>query len=608
MLAPKKWPLSLQFTLGITLLVSVAVACITLLTMHYERQAFYADTEREALLTIRSLAIAVAEPLSSGEWGELATLIQNLPGTGSVRFIRVYDAQGQVVATFTGPAEGVVPDDSLGRQLLESDAEILHWQPDQLLAGQAVVVGSQRQGAVEIALSSAALGTRVTIVRNIGLGVAGAIILVGAMVAILISRSMANRLQEVTESIDRLARGDLRRAPARGGAEFAVLRQALANLTLKLQETTKREGAIFMAVLEGIICADQSGQVIASNPAAERMFGYQQGQMLGHSMSELVVPSSLGGQMNRDLSTYLSSGEGSLFGQRIEAVAVHANGSKFPVEWGITRLSPDKPLTFAVIVHDISARKQAEAELHQAKERAEAANEAKSAFIAHVSHEVRTPLTSILGFTEYLQREARDRNYEDLFPDLQKVRTSAEHLERIITDILDLSKLEANKLELALETFDLRPLIVDVAVISRPLVEKNGNVLQLEDAGPLGAMHADRTKVQQILLNLVSNAAKCTDQGTITLSTNRQTTAGVQWVTFRVSDTGIGMTAEQMKRIFQPFTQLNASVARDYGGSGLGLTISRGLCELMGGEISVESTVGEGTIFTVRIPAAVRSA
>jgi PAS domain S-box-containing protein len=419
---------------------------------------------------------------------------------------------------------------------------------------------------------------------------------------------MTTRLQEVTQSIDRLARGDMRPVPVRGGAEFTMLGQALEHLALRLQATTEREGAIFTAVLEGIICADQGGHIIASNPAAELMFGYRQEQMLKREMSELIVPSSLGGQAHQDLSTYLSSGEGSLFGQRIEAVAIHANGSRFPVEWGITRLSPDKPLTFAVIVHDISARKQAEAELHQAKERAEAANAAKSAFIAHVSHEVRTPLTSILGFIEYLQQEARNRNYEDLYPDLERVRTSAEHLERIIGDILDLSKLEANKLELSLETFDLRPLVADVAVISRPLVEKNGNVLRLEGAGPLGAMHADRTKVQQILLNLISNAAKCTEQGTITLSTNRQTTADGEWVTFYVSDTGIGMTAEQMERLFQPFTQVNASVARDYRGSGLGLTISKGLCELMGGEISVESTVDEGTTFSVRLPAAVRPA
>jgi PAS domain S-box-containing protein len=602
MVGSVRWPLSVRFTLGITLLVSGAVACIALLVMRQEQQSFYSDTEAQARMALRSLATAAAEPLASGKGGDLARLLQGVQQLPNVRLARVYDGQGQVIATSNGEGAGL-PLDPFVQELIGSDAEALSWQRDSLLAGKALVVDGRPVGAVAVALSAAPLGAKVTLIRNLGLGVAGAAILAGVLVALIISRSVTHPLQEVTRSVDGIARGDFRSTPVHGGEELAALGRALNGLTTKLQETAGREGAIFSAVLEGIICADQSGQVIASNPAAERMFGYQRGEMLARNMSELIVPGSLRATASQELADYLSRGEGSLFGQRIEAVAIHADGSHFPIEWGITRLSPDEPLTFAVIVHDISERKQAEADLLQAKERAEAANEAKSTFIAHVSHEVRTPLTSILGFTEYVQQEVWRRGYTDLYPDLERIRTSTEHLQHIISDILDLSKLEANKVELALETFDAAALIADVAAISRPLVEKNGNTLRVESAGDIGVLHADRTKVQQVLLNLISNAAKCTDGGTITLSAERQTADGSEWVRFQISDTGIGMTPEQIEHLFQPFTQVDSSLARAYGGSGLGLAISKGLCHLMGGTIDVESAAGQGTTFTVRLPA-----
>ncbi|MEG3858026.1 sensor histidine kinase [Microcoleus sp. herbarium12] len=254
---------------------------------------------------------------------------------------------------------------------------------------------------------------------------------------------------------------------------------------------------------------------------------------------------------------------------------------------------------------EIAERKKAEIALQEALHKAEAASRAKSTFLANMSHELRTPLNAIIGYSEMLEEEALESGLEDIVPDTQKIRNAGRHLLTLINDILDLSKIEAGRMELYLEPFDIRNLIEEVVTTLHPLVEKNHNQLQISCSSNLGLMYADLTKVRQILFNLLSNALKFTESGTVLLRATRELAGGTDWVYLQVSDTGIGMSAQQQQSLFQPFMQGDASTTRKYGGTGLGLAISRLFCQIMGGDITIESQLGIGSTFTVQLKAEV---
>ncbi len=304
----------------------------------------------------------------------------------------------------------------------------------------------------------------------------------------------------------------------------------------------------------------------------------------------------------------LALGGAALFSVRLtRPIAALVAGTETVARGDISTILPIKSnnelgtlaVSFNQMIEQLRAQRST---TEQARVVAEQANRAKSEFLANMSHELRTPLTAIIGYSDLLQYQIQE--HDDInVTDVDAIRRAGKHLLAIINDILDLSKIEAGKMELDLGIVKVAPLIDEVVMTIQPLIEQNDNTVVIRCDENAGAMYSDMTKVRQVLLNLLSNAAKFTEHGTITVKISRETIDQQAWVSFKVADTGIGMSQEQVRKLFQAFTQADASTTRKYGGTGLGLALSHRLCHLMGGEITAISEPGIGSTFTIRLPA-----
>ncbi|MGL5065043.1 MAG: ATP-binding protein [Microcoleus sp.] len=408
---------------------------------------------------------------------------------------------------------------------------------------------------------------------------------------------------------------------------FQQVQKLLGNV--KLSNLNPKQQQVFRANLNNFVTGATALQLGKfSQDAAELASGFRDKADQAFStydraerLGTLILFTSLG--ISATIAAILAAYTSAALARPLEAATLIAQQvteeSNFDLQVPVT--TSDEVGMLAVSLNEL-IQKVAEytEDLHEAKIAAEAANRSKSAFLANMSHELRTPLNAIINYSEMLQEDAQDSGSEDFLPDLEKIQTAGKHLLDMISDILDISKIEAGHVTLYLENFDVQAMIEEVMTTAQPLVEKKGNSLALKTKGELGTMYADLPKVRQILLNLLSNAAKFTEKGVITIGVERiknnrpkpgkhnkdESLSGLNYnsqiLVFRVSDTGIGMTDEQLQQIFKPFTQADASTTRKYGGTGLGLTISQRLCQILGGEISVESENGKGSTFTVSLP------
>ena len=257
----------------------------------------------------------------------------------------------------------------------------------------------------------------------------------------------------------------------------------------------------------------------------------------------------------------------------------------------------------SVLLHEAQRHRLTAARMRKAMEEAERANQAKSVFLAKMSHQFRTPLNAIIGYSEILLEDAEQSADETQIDDLRRINAAGKHLLSLVTSVLDLSKIEADKTELVIEPFDVASFMDDVVATSRSLVVANENEFLIERSADLGIMISDATKLRQSVLNLLSNAGKFTKNGRVTLSVSREKRPHGDWIRIAVEDTGIGIAPDNVQKLFKNFNQADASTASKYGGTGLGLALSQNLCRLMGGTISVESTPGRGSLFTIRVPA-----
>ena len=371
---------------------------------------------------------------------------------------------------------------------------------------------------------------------------------------------------------------------------------AIAIENARLYTAAQRQRQYFESLVlnspVAIVSLGLDHEIVSCNPAFERLFGYASEEAVGRQLDDLI-------------STADTRSEAEAYTREALEHAVHGigrrrrkDGAFVDVEiLGVPVAVDGEQLGLMALYHDIT-------ELLEARREAEAANSAKSQFLANMSHELRTPLNAIIGYSEMLQEEVEDLGQTTLVPDLGKIHTAGRHLLALINDVLDLSKIEAGKMELFLEEFDVRAMVDDVASTVKPMIDKNANRLLVHCPANLGEMRGDLTKVRQMLLNLLSNASKFTSSGRIDLDVAREKDGDDEELVFRVRDTGIGMTPEQQQRVFEAFSQAEASTSRKFGGTGLGLAISKRFCEMMGGGIALESEPGKGSTFTIRLPAA----
>ena len=396
----------------------------------------------------------------------------------------------------------------------------------------------------------------------------------------------------------------------------------IASIAKDISEQKDREkdlrsmSKVFMEAADPILIEDLKGCVVEMNQEAERSYGWSRDELVGNPIRTLVPEARH--EQALELLALCRAGEDV---RNVEGLRQTKDGEVIPVLVTLSLLRDEegRPFGIASLAKDITEQKATEKALQErtadlevvntqladAKQSADDASNAKSAFLASMSHELRTPMNAIIGYSEMLLEEADELDLDDFASDLKKIHGAGTHLLALINDILDLSKIEAGKMDLLLESFDLGELIDSVASTVDSLVKKKRNKLVVECRGELGNVKADLIKIRQMLFNLISNAAKFTEDGQITLRVARSVGADGDWVTYGVSDSGIGIPADKIDSLFEEFSQVDATTTRDYGGTGLGLAITKRFCELMGGTITVESESGKGSTFTLKLPAEV---
>lgn len=420
---------------------------------------------------------------------------------------------------------------------------------------------------------------------------------------LLLEKVVLSRLSQLSQDVNHIGsdRNLADRLPVQGVDELSQLATRINEMLDALDysqqvrhESEQRYRAVIEQTSESIFLIDPTTQrIIESNTAFQKLLGYDNEEILSLTLGDFIdhESESIAYNIERTLSA-----QSYHLGERRYR---RKDGSLVEVEVSANKIYYGQRTAISAVVRDITERKQVERELYQAKVTAELANKSKSQFLANMSHELRTPLNAIIGYSEILQEEAEELEPEELNADLGKIEAAGRHLLGLINDILDLSKIEAGKMELYLESFQVPVALQEVVFTVQPLLQKNGNQLQVDCEPEIGSMYADVTKVRQILFNLLGNACKFTHQGTIFLRVFQKEG---QMIGFEVRDTGIGMTREQLDKLFQPFTQADTSTTRKYGGTGLGLAIAKQFCHMMGGDIRVDSELGKGSTFTIHLP------
>ncbi|HMP80564.1 MAG TPA: ATP-binding protein, partial [Pirellulaceae bacterium] len=383
--------------------------------------------------------------------------------------------------------------------------------------------------------------------------------------------------------------------------------QRVAHQTARLEQQNQaltavvaKERAVVEGALDAIVEIDQHGCITGWNPQAETTFGWKASEVMGQLLSEYIIPPEYRQAHMHGLRRFVETGRAYALNQRLDLEAIDRTGRRFPIEIAITSARQGEQIVFCAFVRDISERRQYEQDLKQAVEAANLANRAKSEFLANMSHEIRTPLNAILGFADLM--DADDITSGDAKSYLHTIQASGRHLLTLINDVLDLSKVESGKLDIEISHCSPEKVVEEVVSMLRVRALEKGLTLEARWTTPCPAsITTDPLRLRQAIMNLTNNAIRFTDQGGVTVLVGVTEDAGRPQLAVEVQDTGIGIQAGELERIFQPFVQVDSSTTRRVGGTGLGLAISRNIARQLGGEITVSSELGRGTRFRLTI-------
>jgi PAS domain S-box-containing protein len=432
---------------------------------------------------------------------------------------------------------------------------------------------------------------------------------------VVFSRRVSSHMGDIALAAREIAAGNwYRRVPIAGSAEAVLVAEAFNDMTdslvhwhdeaatrlFRLQAAYERFSAVTQSASDAVVSTDQSGAVTLWNPGAERLFGHTEAEANGVRVQELLGPN--GGTVYQECVERLAHpNPEDENGVTCEIEAVAKDGRRLVVDLSLAPLRTGEDMGLIAVMRDATVRIEAQRLLQSAREAAENASRNKSAFVANMSHELRTPLNAIIGYSEMLYEDAKSSESPQA-EDLSKVIAAARQLLGIINDVLDFSKIEAGRMTLNIAPINVEDLLRDVISTATPLIAKTGNRFEFTGS-QAGLLVADCLRVQQVLLNLLGNAAKFTQNGTVRFYAQQD---GDNFI-FAVQDSGIGIAPEHIGLLFRDFSQVDSSPARRYTGTGLGLAISRQICRMMGGDLTVESVLGQGSTFTARIPSRVAS-
>ena len=594
--------LKLKTILGIAAIEIALLAILVLTSLGHLKSSNEELFLQRSAIAKQLFATMVSDSVLSFDLATLDSLIANALKNREILYIRVRDANGRILAV-GGQEAALKAKFNPPRNLDEARAigrfDVAH----------ALTVAGKNFGRVEMGMSLANTETAIASARKWLLSLSLIEVMLVALFSYVIGNMVTRRIGTLQQAARQVANGEFgiqvpeagRDELSRFAQDFNRMSLALSDHEKELRESQDRLAATVRSALDGVIVADAQGRIIEFNDQASACFGYARDYAIGRDLAELIIPERMRAMHSAGMKRYLESGQAKIVGQRIEIDALHAEGHEFPVELAVGAAQSGGGKIFVAYVRDISERRRNEQDLQLARENAEAADQAKSRFLAVMSHEMRTPLNGITGVLQILRDTPLRDDQRDLIATADR---SGELLLDLINDVLDLSKMEAGKLHLNTSDFAPDDLFLRITEIMKLELEGRNNTLttHVDDNVP-ALLHGDGKRIVQILLNLTSNANKFTNGGHIHMTMGLAQVKGEHAVLeFSVTDTGIGIPEDRVKNVFSEFTSLEDSYNRRQGGTGLGLSICKNLLDLMDGSIHVESALGEGSRFWFQVP------